>query len=113
MAKNKQGSFFDKVYNIVAQIPPGQVATYGQIALLAGRPRAARQVGYAMAGATRSRGVPCHRVVNRLGELAPDYVFGGREFQRMLLVSEGVGFLPDGRIDLERFLWRRPAPQIR
>ena len=99
MAQKKQISFFDKIYEIVAQIPPGRVATYGQIALLAGSPRAARQVG-----------LPCHRVVNRLGELAPEHVFGDREFQRMLLVSEGVGFLADGRIDLAHYAWQGPTP---
>ena len=97
------GNSFARIYGIVAQIPPGAVATYGQIALIAGMPRGARVVGYAMSAAPS--GLPCHRVVNRFGELAAEHVFGGKEYQRMLLESEGVTFLPDGRIDLHRHLW--------
>lgn len=100
---------FARYYDVVARIPMGSVATYGQVALLAGTPRAARVVGYAMAAAPRERGLPCHRVVNRLGELAPEHVFGSRDYQRMLLESEGVVFLADGRIDISRHLWRPGA----
>lgn len=99
-------SFFETIYDIVAQIPAGYVCTYGQIAMLAGRPRAARQVGMAMRTAPENRNLPCHRVVNRLGELAPEHAFGAKEIQRMLLEAEGVTFLPDGRICLEKHLYR-------
>ena len=96
-----------QVYHWVGQIPPGQVTTYGAIALLCGSPRAARAVGWALAGC-RVPGLPCHRVVNRLGQLSPDEVFGpGR--QRDLLLQEGVPFLPDGRIDLAHCLWLGPG----
>ncbi|MDL2233314.1 methylated-DNA--[protein]-cysteine S-methyltransferase [Ruminococcaceae bacterium OttesenSCG-928-L11] len=105
MGGESTGSFYQRVYAIVEKIPVGTVATYGQIALLAGSPRAARQVGYAMSGASSQWGLPCHRVVNRLGEMAPEHAFGDRGYQRMLLEMEGITFLPDGRIDLKKHLW--------
>ena len=86
-----------------AQIPAGRVATYGQIAFLAGRPRASRIVGGAMARAPE--GLPCHRVIYGDGRLSPPDVFGGPGIQRMLLEAEGVLFLPDGRVDLCRCRW--------
>lgn len=98
-------SFFQKVYDIVEQIPAGCVATYGQIALLAGSPRAARQVGYAVSHSPQDRNLPCHRVVNRYGDLAPNHVFGSQQYQKGLLLDEGISFLPDGKIDLKQHIW--------
>ena len=95
--------FYSQVYEIVAKIPAGSVATYGQVALMAGKPYGARQVGYAMNAAPADRALPCHRVVNKRGELAPDHIFGG--VQRIMLETEGITFLPDGKIDLEKHLW--------
>lgn len=103
--KAENTDFFKRVYDIVAQIPAGCVMTYGQIAQILGNPRAARAVGYAMNGAPPARNLPCHRVVNRLGTMAPGYLFGGQENQRHLLEQEGVTFLADGRIDLKKHLW--------
>lgn len=100
-----ESGFFAKIYDIVAKIPAGYVATYGQIAFLAGHPRAARQVGYAMRAAPAERNLPCHRVVNRFGEMAPEHVFGDRAIQRMLLEGEGVVFAEDGRINFEISQW--------
>lgn len=105
MSRKPKSEFFQKIYAIVAKIPSGSVATYGQIAAMAGSPRAARQVGYAMSKAPAERALPCHRVVNRKGELAPAHAFGEQWYQRLLLENEGVGFLPDGTIDLPRHLW--------
>lgn len=102
----QRSPFFAEIYRLVAQIPEGRVATYGQIALLAGHPMAARQVGTAMSGAPAHLRLPCHRVINRLGELAPEHAFGGYEIQRMLLEGEGITFLDNGRVDLKRHLWR-------
>ena len=99
-----QPGFAEEVYEIVAQIPAGKVATYGQIAEMLGQPRASREVGTAMANAG-GRNLPCHRVVNRTGVLAPDYAFGGPEKQRALLEAEGITFLPDGTIDVPRHQW--------
>ena len=97
--------FFIRVYNIVSQIPEGKVATYGQIALLLGEPRSGRIVGWAMKAAPEHLSLPCHRVVNRLGEMAPEYVFGTPEIQRSILISEGITFKENGCIDLKKHLW--------
>ena len=102
-------SFFSAVYEVVRQIPRGKVATYGQIARLAGNPRMARQVGWAMranSGPGDSPGVPCHRVINRFGELCEGFAFGGEDAQRMLLEAEGIEFGADGRVDLDTFGWK-------
>lgn len=100
-----QPSFFEQVYAIVARIPRGRVATYGQVALLAGKPGGARTVGWAMRAAPPERNLPCHRVVARTGQLAPAYVFGGKSAQQRMLEEEGVLFLRGGRIDLRASLW--------
>ncbi len=98
-------NFFDRVYAAVRKIPRGRAATYGQIALLAGNPRAARAVGWALHKNPAPGAIPCHRVVDRTGRMAPAFAFGGPEVQRSLLEREGVPFLPDGRADLSRCLW--------
>lgn len=99
-------SFYQKVYEIVSDIPEGRVATYGQIAWMAGKPEAPRAVGYAMSRAPLELGLPCHRVVNREGRMAPGHVFGGEQQQRVLLEQEGVTFKENGCIDMEKHLWR-------
>ncbi|HIS70189.1 MAG TPA: methylated-DNA--[protein]-cysteine S-methyltransferase [Candidatus Gallacutalibacter stercoravium] len=96
-------NFREKIYTLTAQIPAGKVATYGQLALLAGSPRASRIAGAAMYRAPA--GLPCHRVVYASGRLSPPDVFGPG-IQRALLEQEGVPFLPDGRVDLAACLWR-------
>ena len=98
------GWVFPAFYKIVRRIPAGKVATYGQIARLAGMPRCARTVGYAMA-ANRDPAVPCHRVVDRLGGTKACFDLHAPGTQRALLESEGVLFTPEGRVDLERCLW--------
>lgn len=97
--------YFNKVYNIVAQIPEGKVATYGQIAALLGDRCNARVVGWAMKAAPSNLKLPCHRVVNRLGEMSPEYVFGSKQLQRDILDSEGITFKKDGCIDMKKYLW--------
>lgn len=92
-----------KIYQLVSEIPRGRVATYGQLALMAGSPRAARIVGAALKNAPA--GLPCHRVLYRDGTLCCDHAFGGKEIQRGILEEEGVPFLPDGRVDLKKCLW--------
>ena len=94
---------FEKIYEVVKSIPKGKVATYGQVALLAGNPRWARVVGYALHVNPEPGTIPCHRVVNREGKVAPGFAFGGEGVQRQLLKSEGIVFEPDGRIDLEKY----------
>lgn len=98
------GPVFERVYSIVRSIPPGTVATYGQIARLAGMPRSARVVGYAMA-ACPDETLPCHRVVDRLGRTKAAFDTCAPGTQRVLLEAEGVPFLPDGTVDLARCQW--------
>jgi len=100
-------STYAQVYAVVRRIPEGRVATYGQVAALAGLPRQARQVGYALAALADGSDVPWQRVVNALGEVSRRA--GGtawEHIQRALLESEGVVFDAAGRIDLDRFAWR-------
>ena len=94
---------FEKIYEVVKSIPKGKVATYGQVALLAGNPRWARVVGYALHVNPEPGIIPCHRVVNRDGKVAPSFAFGGEGVQRQLLESEGIVFESDGRIDLGKY----------
>lgn len=100
----KEG-FFERVYQMVEQVPEGMVATYGQIAKLVGEPRRARYVGYALHVNPRPGIIPCHRIVFADGRLAPGFAFGGPEAQRELLEAEGVSFLADGLVDLSANRW--------
>lgn len=98
-------SFFEKVYETVKQIPKGKVATYGQIACAIGSPRAARQVGWALHVNPYPGMIPCHRVVNRFGRMAPAFAFGGEEVQAALLREEGVEVREDYTVDLQIYLF--------
>lgn len=99
----QEQSFVAKVYEILQLIPCGKVATYGMVARMAGKPLAARFVGFALRNAPP--GLPCYRVVNQKGSLAPRDVFGSEDFQRHLLEKEGVRFLSCGLIDMKHCLW--------
>ena len=99
------GEVFAAFRNIVRQIPAGKVATYGQIARLAGMPRCARTVGYAMAGC-QDPSVPCHRVVDRLGGTKAAFDVHAPGAQRALLEAEGVIVQAGGRVDLRQCQWR-------
>ncbi len=94
--------FFEKVYEAVKQIPKGRVATYGQIACAVGSSRSARQVGYALHVNPQPFVIPCHRVVNRFGALAPAFAFGGQDIQAKLLTDEGVEVVAY-TVDLEKY----------
>lgn len=98
------GQVFTAFYEIVRQIPSGKVATYGQVARLAGMPRCSRTVGYAMSGC-RDPAVPCHRVVDRFGGTKACFDIHGPGTQRALLEAEGVAFRPDGTVDLAQSQW--------
>ncbi len=98
--------FFDRVYEYVKTVPKGKVVTYGQVAAAIGAPRCARQVGYALHGNPVPGVIPCHRVVNRFGGLAPAFAFGGVDAQRQLLLAEGVEVRGDNTVDLEKYQWR-------
>ena len=99
-------SFFEQVYEIIKQIPQGKVVTYGQVAYALGKPRAARQVGYALHANPKPKIIPCHRVVNRFGRLPPAFAFGGQEAQAQLLRDEGVEVGEDFTVDLSRYLYQ-------
>ena len=94
---------FEKIYEVVKTIPKGKVATYGQVALLAGNPRWARVVGYALHVNPEPGVIPCHRVVNRFGKTSVAFAFGGEDMQRRLLEEEGVVFESDGTVDLKKY----------
>jgi len=96
-----------RVWLVVQTIPPGMVATYGQVADLAGIPgrSGARQVGYALAALDQGSDIPWHRVINARGALSPRANPDAVEFQRLLLEAEGIGFDHRQLIDLERYRW--------
>lgn len=98
---------FSRIYEVVAAIPRGRVATYGQIAVLSGIPRRARFVGYALRSIPEEVNLPWHRVVNAGGCISPRSDWCDSEHvQRLRLEHEGVEFDSNGRIPLERFQWR-------
>lgn len=96
-------SFRHRVFQVLAAIPPGQVTTYGDVARLAGSPRAARQVGGVLKKLPAGSTLPWHRVVNRFGEIS----LQGEDFkrQRQALLAEGIIF-KKGQIDLMKFGWK-------
>ena len=102
-AKAKQ-DFFDRVYKVVAKIPYGKVTTYGAIAEACGIKSSARTVGWAVNGAKES-GLPCHRVVNRNGELTGKFHFGDPNLMEDLLRSEGIEFTKNGNVNLKKHFW--------
>ena len=91
-------SFFEKVYQVVKQVPKGKVITYGKIAEILGNKRMSRQVGWALHVNPSPETIPCYRVVNRFGELSSVFAFGGKDVQRQLLTNEGVTFDEKGRV---------------
>ena len=99
-------STYSLIYSVVRRIPRGSVATYGQIATLAGMPGHARQVGYAMHALPSHSTVPWHRVINARGEISRRRRGTGELEQRGLLEREGVRIDWRGRVSLERFCWR-------
>lgn len=101
-------SVFEKIYEIVKQIPYGQVATYGQVAALAGNKRWARVVGYALHVNPDPDNIPCYRVVNKEGRVSEAFAFGGENRQVELLKAEGVKFV-NGNVDMKRYQWERPV----
>ena len=95
---------FELIYEQVRRIPKGRVATYGQIAALAGNPKWSRVVGYALHVNPEPGVIPCHRVVDRNGRLSPAFAFGGENMQEALLRAEGVE-VEDGRVELSEYRW--------
>jgi methylated-DNA-protein-cysteine methyltransferase-like protein len=104
---------YARMYAVVRRIPRGRVATYGQVAALAGLKGHARQVGYAMHALPTGTLVPWHRVINARGEISRRSQFGDEIRQRILLEAEGVEFDWKGRVRLVRFQWRTRLGQQR
>ncbi len=97
-------TFDEAVYEYLKRVPRGRVTTYGAIARAIGRPRASRLVGNALHRNPTPVVIPCHRVVNREGRLAPAFAFGGIDMQKKLLEAEGVE-VRDGYVDMEKYFW--------
>lgn len=98
-------SFYDQIYETVRRIPPGKVASYGQIARLLGKPRAARSVGWALHNLPEGSEVPWQRVINAQGIISLDAHGPGGAIQRAILEEEGIVFDERGRVDMEIFGW--------
>jgi methylated-DNA-protein-cysteine methyltransferase-like protein len=96
-------NFAQRVYQIIAAIPSGRITTYGDVARMAGSPRAARQVGGVLKRLPEGSRLPWHRVVNRTGQIS----LTGSDLsrQRQALLAEGVQVSGDGKIDLPRYRW--------
>jgi methylated-DNA-protein-cysteine methyltransferase-like protein len=103
----KSNGLYAKIYAVVNRIPKGKIATYGQIARLAGLPNGARQVGYALHNLRDDSDVPWHRVVNREGRISLPPESPSSSLQRALLESEGVVFDPNGVISLKHYQWKK------
>ncbi len=99
-----------RVYAVVRRIPKGRVATYGDIATLAGLDGMPRQVGYALHALPTRSTVPWHRVVNARGEISARKVPGPELDQRLRLELEGIRFDARGRLSLRTYRWRQPKP---
>lgn len=97
--------FVERVFAIVRRIPPGRVTTYGRIASAVGQARSARMVGWALHDAPPDISEVAHRVVNRNGELTGGWNWGHPAVMRELLESEGISFIDDYQVDLNRHLW--------
>jgi len=106
---------YARIYRVVRRIPKGRVATYGQVAALAGLGGHARQVGYALSALSdenpRHKAVPWHRVINARGEISVREEPGSDLVQRRALESEGVQFGTSSRVSLERYRWRPLLPR--
>jgi methylated-DNA-protein-cysteine methyltransferase-like protein len=101
-------ALYDRIWAVVKRIPRGRVATYGQIAALAGMPRHARQAGYALAALPENVKIPWHRVINAQGRVSlrlRHWDSGSDDLQKILLEAEGVIFSAGGKVDLKKFQW--------
>ena len=107
-SSEEKNNSFEKIYAVVRQIPRGTVATYGQIAALAGNRRWSRVVGFALHVNPDPDGIPCYRVVNRSGEVSSAFAFGGGTRQIELLENDGIP-CPGGGVDLQKYQWKKFA----
>jgi methylated-DNA-protein-cysteine methyltransferase related protein len=98
---------FQIIYDLVSEIPNGKVLSYGTIAKIMGM-KDVRKVGFALHANRNTNKIPCHRVVTSDGRLASGYAFGGPNVQKELLAAEGVPFISDKQVDIEKALWEVP-----
>ena len=103
--KSNNDNFFERVYEIVRQIPEGKVTSYGAIAKAIGAARSARMVGWAMNASHNLEDVPAHRVVNRIGILSGKHHFEGTNLVQQLLENEGIQVVDNQIIDFEKHFW--------
>jgi methylated-DNA-protein-cysteine methyltransferase-like protein len=101
----EQNDIYQRIYSIVRQIPAGKVTTYGKVAEMVGIRSSARMVGYALNNCPDDT-IPCHRVVNRNGELTGKFHFATPALMRELLESEGVEFIGEA-VNLKKHLWEK------
>jgi methylated-DNA-protein-cysteine methyltransferase related protein len=104
---------FEQIYEVIRRIPPGRVATYGQIARLAGMPRDARTVGWALRAVPEGSDVPWQRVINAQGRISFPPGSEGAALQRAMLEDEGIVFDRDGRVNLKVYGWEGLDPAER
>ena len=104
-ATSNNDNFFERVYEIVRQIPEGKVTSYGAIAKAIGAARSARMVGWAMNASHNLEDVPAHRVVNRIGILSGKHHFEGTNLMQQLLENEGIQVVDNQIIDFEKHFW--------
>lgn len=101
-----EDNFFERVYDIVRQIPEGKVTSYGAIAKALGSARSARMVGWAMNASHVHDDVPAHRVVNRFGMLSGKHHFAGTNLMQQLLENEGIAVVDNQIVDFEKHFWQ-------
>lgn len=111
MEKHKDTGFFEKVYDVAAQIPYGKVTSYGAIAKYLGTGRSARMVGWAMNASHGRNDVPAHRVVNRNGLLSGKHHFAGTNLMQQLLESEGIKIRDNTVVNFDKIFWD-PAKEL-
>ena len=114
MVHQKRKGLFEEIYRAIRKIPKGKVATYGQTAELVNslssslslrRKVTPRIVGFAL-HANKNPKVPCHRVVNKEGGLAANFAFDGPKEQKRRLLAEGISFIDDSHVNLEKHTWK-------
>ena len=103
--KSNNDNFFERVYEIVRQIPEGKVTSYGAIAKALGAARSARMVGWAMNASHNLEDVPAHRVVNRIGMLSGKHHFEGTNLMQQLLENEGIQVVDNQIVDFDSHFW--------
>jgi methylated-DNA-protein-cysteine methyltransferase-like protein len=108
--KEKNTNFFDRVYDVVKQIPFGKVTSYGAIAKAIGSTQSSRMVGWAMNASHNNLEIPAHRVVNRNGLLTGKHHFQGTNLMQQLLESEGITIIDNQIIDFKNHFW---TPEVR